>query len=91
MPGELREIQRRLWHDEREIRRLRIWLQQIAMSEGVRANRLIGVIPDDNLPATAMGGLLVYVSFGDDPASTGGISHSGGNATSHGMDLIVQT
>jgi len=91
MPGELREIERRLWHDEREIRRLRILLQQIATASGVRATQIVGVIPDANLPATAVGGTFVYISFGDDPASTGGISHSGGNATGHAMDLIVQT
>lgn len=89
MPGELREIERRLWHDEREIRRLRILLQQIATSMGVRATQIVGVIPEDNLPPTALGGNLVYISFGDEPAA--GIAHSGGNATGYAMDLIVQT
>ena len=91
MPAEMRELERRLWHDEREIRRLRVWLQEIAMAQGVRATAIIGVIPDGNLPATSLGGTLVYVGFGDDPSSTGGIDHSGGTATGHTMDLIVQT
>ena len=89
MPGELREIERRLWHDEREIRRLRILLQQIATASGVRATQIVGVIPATNLPATAMGGTFVYISFGDEPSA--GLAHSGTNAVGYAMDLIVQT
>lgn len=76
---------------DREIRRLKLWLSDIAVRSGLRADRIIGIIDPGNLPAGSAGGVLAYISFGDDPSSAGGISHSGGTATGHAMDLIVKT
>lgn len=89
MPGELVDIQRRQISQDREIRRLRLLLQKIAVSSGIRATAIVGIIPDGNLPSSAAGGTLVYIGFGDAPDA--GLDHTGGDVTAYTMDLIVKT
>lgn len=91
MPSELQNVQQQQQLQDRQIRKILLWLQRIAVAEGIRATQIIGVIPDDNMPASAAGGTLVYVGFGDEPDGTAGLAHSGGNAIGHTMDLIVKT
>ncbi len=74
---------------DREIRRLKLWLSDLAVRAGLRADRIIGIIDPDNLPSSSAGGLLVYIGFGDVPSA--GLAHSSGNATAYTMDLIVKT
>ncbi len=89
MPGELADIQRRQISQDREIRRLRLLLQKIAVSSGIRATAIVGIIPAGNLPSSAAGGTLVYIGFGDAPSS--GLAHGSGDALAYTMDLIVKT
>ncbi len=77
----------RQMQQDREIRRLRIWLQEIAVANGLRATSIIGIIDPDNLPSGAQGGLLIYISFGSEP--TGG--QTLGNTVCYASDMIVQT
>lgn len=89
MPGELDLVQEHQILQDREIRRLRLLMQKIAVSSGIRATAIIGIIPSGNLPSSAAGGTLVYIGFGDAPAS--GLSHTGGDVTAYTMDLLVKT
>ncbi len=72
---------------DREIRRLKLWLSDIAVRSGLRADRIIGIIDPSNLPAGAAGGTFVYVSFGSEP--TGGQTFI--NTVMYSGDLIVKT
>lgn len=74
---------------DREIRRLKLWLSDIAVRSGLRADRIIGIIDPDNLPGSSAGGLLIYISFGDVPSA--GLAHTSGDGTAYTMDLIVKT
>ena len=89
MPGELDAVQRRQMLQDREIRRIKLWLSKIAVSDGVRATAIIGIVPVENLPVAVLGHAISYIGFGDEPVA--GIAHSGANATAYTMDLLVQT
>lgn len=87
MPSELEKVQEQQMLQDREIRRLRLWLQLLAVAEGIRANKIIGIIDPGNLPSSAQGGLLVYVSFGSEP--TGGQTHT--TTVMYAGDIVVKT
>ena len=87
MPGELADIQQRQISQDREIRRLRLWLQNIAVSAGIRSTKIIGIIGSGNLPAGAAGGLLIYISFGSEPIAGQTFS----STVMYAGDLVVKT
>lgn len=86
-PAVIPDQQAWLMQHEREIRRLRIWLQEIAVSGGVRATKIIGVIPLLNLDSDAGGLLVTYISFGSEP--TGGQTFQ--TAVMYAGDIVVVT
>ena len=86
MPQAVVELQNRILSNEREIRRLRALLDFLATGDGVRAIRIVGIVPPENLPASASALDLVYVPFGDEPVS-GQVS---GDATIYAADMIVK-
>ncbi|KKN19693.1 hypothetical protein LCGC14_0943140 [marine sediment metagenome] len=85
MPQAVIELQNRILANEREIRRLRALLDYLATGDGLRAIRIVGLIPPENLPPMA-GALLTYISFGDEPIS----GQVEGTATIYSADMIVQ-
>ena len=60
-------------------------LDYLSTSDGLRGIRIVGIIPEENLPATA-GADVIYVPFGDEPVS-GQVS---GTATIYAADMLVQ-
>ena len=88
--AEIDRLQEAQIQQDREIRRLKLWLSDIAVRSGLRADRIVGIIDPSNLPSGSAGGLLVYIGFGDTPASPG-LAHSSGDGTAYTMDLVVKT
>ncbi|KKL11424.1 hypothetical protein LCGC14_2545960 [marine sediment metagenome] len=68
MPQEVVAVQDQIFTNEREIRRLRARLDYLTTGDGLRAIRIVGIVPEENLPVTA-GADLIYVPFGDEPVS----------------------
>ena len=85
MPQAVIELQNSVLFNEREIRRLRALLDFLATGDGVRAIRIVGLIPPENLPPMA-GASLTYISFGDAPIS----GQVEGTATLYAADMLVQ-
>ena len=71
----------------REIRRLRSRLDFLTTGDGLRAIRIVGIIPPENLPSSAGGALVAYVSFGSEP--TGGQTFT--TAVMYAGDIVVKT
>ncbi len=85
MPQEIAALQNRVLFNEREIRRLKALLDYLTTGDGLRSIRIVGIIPDGNLPDMA-GASLTYISFGDEPVS-GQVSD---DATIYAADMLVQ-
>ncbi len=85
MPREIIDVQDRNNANEREIRRLRSRLDYLTTGDGLRSIRIVGIIPEENLPPIA-GAMLIYISFGDEPVS----GQVAATATIYAADMLVQ-
>ncbi|HDZ37482.1 MAG TPA: hypothetical protein ENH62_04210 [Marinobacter sp.] len=62
-------------------------MDYLTTGEGLRAVRIVGIIPPENLPSSAGGALVTYVSFGSEP--TGGQTFT--TAVMYAGDIVVKT
>ena len=83
MAEEIATLEQRLVFHDREIRRLRARMDYLATGDGLRAIRIVGIVPPENLPSSA---LLAYVSFGSEPIN----GQTAATATIYAADMLVQ-
>ena len=83
MPQEIAVLEQRLVLHDREIRRLRARMDYLATGDGLRAIRIVGIVPSENLPSSA---LLAYVSFGSEPIT----GQTAATATIYAADMLVE-
>ncbi len=77
-------LQNAIGAHDREIRRLRSRLDYLTTGDGLRSIRIVGIIPDENLPALAA--FVTYLSFGSEPVS----GQVAGTAQIYAADMLIQ-